>query len=98
MSDFRVADLIVQCLDKTRHIFSQVSNYGYLNSTILIVMVTATGGPSDLYVDSLQLLFNVLLRKVLDAQTDKIPSSRAPVRAKNTTNPTGPVRTRPGVD
>ena len=35
-------DLFVQCLDKTRHIYSQNSKYGYLNSTNMIVMVTAT--------------------------------------------------------
>jgi len=28
--------------DKTRHIFSQNSKYGYLNSIIIIIMVTAT--------------------------------------------------------
>ena len=33
--------LIIQCLDKTRHIFSQESNYGYLNLIIIIIMVTA---------------------------------------------------------
>ena len=33
--------LFVQCLDKTRHIYSQNSKYGYLNLTNMIVMVTA---------------------------------------------------------
>ena len=52
----RVFDLIVQCLDKTCHIFSQVSNYGYLNSTILIVMVTATINANSLWTS--YILFN----------------------------------------
>ena len=46
MSEFRVADLIVQFLTKLA-IYFHKSNFGYLNSIIMIIMVTATINVND---------------------------------------------------
>ena len=63
MSDFRVADLIVQWKTKLTNTFSQKSNYGYLNSTKIFVMVTATINANV----KLEIHLDILKRKNLKA-------------------------------